>query len=100
VNLTTGNSTFFVEGLVLVGGSASGTPGMVTSVKGTLVCNPGPSQVAIDTPAVPLTAEGGAEFLGDRMSAPPSSCANPLFLIRVLPKNIWIATGTVRTIVP
>ena len=32
--------TFNVQGLVLVGGNASGTPDGVTSVKGTLVCDP------------------------------------------------------------
>jgi len=41
MNLATGNGSFDVEGLVLNGGNASGTPGAVTSVIGTLVCNPG-----------------------------------------------------------
>src|SRR5262249_22202194 len=77
VNLTTGDSTFSVEGLVLVGGNASGTPGPVTSVKGTLVCNAGTgSQVVIDTPAVLLDAQGNASFSGDLASVPPSPCAN------------------------
>jgi hypothetical protein len=51
VNLTSGAVTFDVVGLVLVGGNASGTPDGVTSVKGTLVCDPGATdQVIIDTP--------------------------------------------------
>jgi hypothetical protein len=99
LDLSTGAATFFVEGLVLVGGNASGTPGPVTSVKGTLVCNPGSTndQAVIDTPAVPLDAQGNADFDGKLLSTPPSSCANPLFLIRVAPADVWIATGASRT---
>src|SRR5262249_33837603 len=41
IDLATGNGSFEVEGLVLNGGNASGTPGTVTSVVGTFVCNPG-----------------------------------------------------------
>jgi hypothetical protein len=97
VNLTTGYTEFFVEGLVLVGGNDTGTPGPVTSVKGTLVCNAGTAtQAVIDTAAVPLNAQGNAEFYGNLASVPPSSCTNPLFLIRVSPANLWIATGAVR----
>ena len=103
VNLGTGQIAFLVRGLVLVGGNSSGTPGPVTSVKGTLVCNPGTAgQVVIDTPAVPLNSKGDAQFLppaqsvGDLASALPSSCTNPLFLIRVVPKDVWVATGAVR----
>ena len=56
VNLSTGEGSFDVEGLVLNGGNASGTPGAVKSIVGTLVCNPGTStQVILDTPATDLT---------------------------------------------
>jgi hypothetical protein len=97
VNLTTGAAAFFVDGLVLVGGNDTGTPGPVTSVKGTLVCNAGEStQAVIDTAAVPLDAEGNAAFTGNLESVPPSSCTNPLFLIRVPTANVWIATGAER----
>src|SRR5436853_7692027 len=41
INLNTGEGSFDVEGLVMNGGPASGTPGAVASVIGTLVCNPG-----------------------------------------------------------
>src|SRR5215471_19573288 len=41
VDLTTGVGSFDVEGLVLNGGNATGTAGPITSVVGTLVCNPG-----------------------------------------------------------
>jgi hypothetical protein len=96
VNLTQGIVTFVVEGLVLVGGNASGTPGPVTSVKGTLVCNPGlESQQTVDTPLVPLSAQGNAAFSGNFVDGPPpATCTNPLFLIRV-GGGAWIATGAV-----
>ena len=97
VNLTSGAVTFDVVGLVLVGGNASGTPDGVTSVKGTLVCDPGAAdQVIIDTPAVPLSTLGNAAFGGSFESALPATCTNPLFLIRVAPAGLWIATGAVR----
>ena len=100
LDLATGVVTFFVEELVLVGGNASGTPGPVKSVKGTLVCNPGSTddQAVIDTPAVPLDAQGNADFDGKLSSIPLLSCVNPLFLIRVAPADVWIATGASRTI--
>jgi hypothetical protein len=101
VNGSTGTAAFSVQGLVLVGGDASGTPGKVTMVKGTLVCNPGTSSQAVfDTGAVPLSSQGnatlGGRFDRDLPSAP--TCSNLLFLIRVVPKNVWIATGAVLTI--
>ena len=95
VNLDTGEGSFEVEGLVLNGGLASGTPGPVVNVVGTLVCNPGSPagsvEAVIDTPATHLSAEGNAE-LSFKISVPPV-CTNPLFLIRV-PSGRWIATGT------
>jgi len=83
---------------VLVGGTASGTPGGVTSVRGTLVCDAGATdQVIIDTPVVPLSSQGNAVFSGKFDSAPPPpTCIKPLFLIRASPANVWIATGAVR----
>ena len=94
---TFGTITFVVEGLVLVGGNASGTPGPVTSVRGTLVCEPGsPTQTIVDTPLVPLSSQGNAAFSGNFLGgAPPATCTNPLFLIRV-DAGVWIATGAVR----
>ena len=97
VNFTQGIVTFVVEGLVLVGTNASGTAGPVTSVRGTLVCDPGAAdQVVINTPAVPLSAQGNAAFSGNFDGALPATCINPLFLIRASPANVWIATGAVR----
>jgi hypothetical protein len=98
INLANGSGSFEVEGLVLNGGNASGTTGPVTTVVGTLVCNPGsPSgttEAAIDTPSATLSTNGDAEssFKIDV----PSVCNNPLFLIRVPSNGRWIATGTKR----
>jgi len=102
VNLTTGVGSFDVEGLVLNGGNATGTTGPITSVVGTLVCNPGgdnadsPAQVVIDTPAATLNTLGNAE-LSFKLNV-PQNCTSPLFLIRI-PQfgSRWIAAGAVRT---
>jgi hypothetical protein len=95
INLATGSGSFDVDGLVLNGGTASGTPGAVKSVIGTLVCNPGsPSGTAeavIDTPATPLSPVGDAG-LSFKLNV-PAVCNNPLFLIRVA-SGRWIATAT------
>ena len=95
INLNSGQGSFEVEGLVLNGGTASGTPGQVKSVVGTLVCNPGNAgggtETAIDTAATNLSAEGNAE-LSFKLTV-PVVCNSPVFLIRV-PAGKWIATGT------
>ena len=97
VNFRTGNVFFFVEGLVLAGGNSIGTPGAVANVIGTLVCNAGsttaPAQQVLDTPAVPLSAEGNAQFSGVFPSIP--ACSKPIFLIRAGTR--WIAAGAVPT---
>ena len=96
INLATGNGSFEVEGLVLNGGNASGTPGSVSTIVGTLVCNPGSPagtvEAVIDTPATNLSDLGDAE-LSFKINVPPT-CNNPRFLIRVPPAGRWIATGT------
>jgi len=101
VNLSTGAASFEVEGLVLNGGNARGTPGRVDQVEGSLICNPGTTDEAILTTApVPLSSTGDAEFSGN-IGSVPSTCANPLFLVRIGPdlpaaNQRWIATGAVR----
>jgi hypothetical protein len=96
---STGEAAFAVNGLVLDGGNTSGTPGTVTSVKGTLVCNPGADdQAVLDTPPVPLSVQGNAHFAGHLEISMGVACDNPIFLIRVVPKNVWIATGAARAI--
>jgi len=104
VNLATGETSFDVDGLVLNGGNASGTPGPITGVTGTLVCNPGTdAQKNLNTHEVKLTAQGDADFHGE-ISGIPTPCANPLFLVRIGPSfgvagavGRWLATGAVRT---
>jgi hypothetical protein len=65
VNLTTGSLRFAVNGLVLAAGNSIGTPDGVTSVKGTLVCDTtGVNSTLVDTPLVPLSAQGNASFRG------------------------------------
>jgi hypothetical protein len=92
INLLTGEGSFDVEGLVLNGGSASGTTGPVKTIVGTLVCNAGSAvETAIDTPAANLSADGNAD-LSFKISV-PATCNSPLFLIRVA-SGRWIGTGT------
>ena len=95
INLTSGEGSFDVEGLVLNGGNASGTPGPINSVVGTFVCNAGTAtQAVMDTPATELSAAGDAE-LSFELTV-PVGCSNPLFLIRLPQAGLkWIATGTV-----
>ena len=103
VNLASGEASFEVRGLVLIGGSASGTTGPITTVTGTLVCSPAtPRQTVIDTAEVPLSALGNAHFRGE-LNAIPGDCASPLFLVRIGPSfraaaGRWLATGAVRSI--
>jgi len=95
VNLSTGEGSFDVEGLVLNGGNATGTVGPINSVVGTLVCNPGTAtQAVLDSTAVDLSPEGNAE-LSFKLSV-PARCASPLFLIRIPQAGLrWIAAGAV-----
>src|SRR6266404_6439098 len=99
VNLSTGAAAFQVQGLVLNGTNASGTPGPVQSVTGALVCNVGTSgQATFFTPSAPLSATGDAQFSGSVASL-PATCATPLFLILSGSGATarWIATGAVLT---
>jgi hypothetical protein len=103
VDLTTGAADFSVRGLVLIGGNASGTAGPINQVVGTLVCNPGSTDVnqpqsIVDTPPVALSALGNANFSGELIVPAPFPCGGPLFLIRIGPAfgsfaGRWLATG-------
>jgi hypothetical protein len=100
VDLTNGYTSFEVDGLVLNGSSSSGTPGAITAVKGTLVCNSGGTAPTIlDTATVSLNVHGDAHFDG-QISDLPSTCGNPVFLIRIVTPagaaGRWIATGARR----
>jgi hypothetical protein len=100
VDLNTGELQFQVQGLVLAGGNSIGTPGAVTQVKGTLVCDTtgaltGDSTL-VDTALVNLSPQGDARFAGQVTL--PSACLNSpniAFLIRVS-AGAWIAAGEVR----
>lgn len=101
VNLTTGDVRFRVSGLVFAGGNFLGTPGTITEVKGTLVCDTdgsagGGNSTLVDTPLVPLGAQGDAQFSGN-VGALPAACLEPdlAFVIRV-GAGRWIANGAVR----
>jgi hypothetical protein len=100
VNLSNGHTSFQVEGLVIDGTAFSGTPGPITMVEGTLVCNAGtPAETPFDTPSVPLDAQGDAHFTG-QLGSIPTACGNPIFLIRIanpFAAGRWIATGADRT---
>jgi hypothetical protein len=102
IDLLTGRASFDVEGLVLVGGNASGTPGPVSTLNGTLVCNAGTgNQEIIDTAEVKLSSEGNAHFRG-QLDGLPAACLSPLFLVRIGPSlpaaaGRWLGTGAVRT---
>jgi len=98
VNLRSGHVEFAVRGLVLAGGNSIGTPDAITQVKGTIVCGAGgPTQIVTDTPLVPLSAQGDAEFEGN-LGPFPSVCTplNLAFLVRIAADR-WIANGAVRS---
>ena len=100
VNLSTGAVSFNIQQLVINGAKFSGTPGPITQVEGTLVCNPGvDGESTHDTGAANLDAHGNAQFSGTLGTL--GSCANPLFLVRIFnpsgARGLWIATGVDRT---
>jgi len=92
VNLRNGHIEFNVRGLVLAGGASIGTPDAITEVKGTLVCN---ASVTVDTPLVPLSDTGDAQFSGEVVIPPACTTRNTAFLVRI-PAGRWIANGAVR----
>ena len=103
VDLTTGSVAWEVDGLVINGAVFSGTPGPITAVRGTLVCNAGPNQTVFDTNAVPLNRHGDAQFSGHFANGQnPGTCGNPIFLIRIAAPagaaGRWIATGATTSI--
>jgi hypothetical protein len=101
VDLTTGTVQWEVDGLVINGANFSGTPGPITFVKGTLVCNAGGNQTVFDTNPVAINSHGDAQFNG-RFAQVPGTCGNPIFLIRIAAPvgaaGRWIATGATRSI--
>lgn len=112
VNLRTGDIEFIVRGLVFAGGSSGITIGSalpVTAVDGTLVCDNngsagGGNSVLVETPSVPLTETGDAQFKGNIGPLPDVCASEPdlVFLVRATafngtasPGGPWIANGAV-----
>jgi len=99
VDLATGAVQWEVDGLVINGAAFSGTPGPITAVRGTLVCNAGAgNETTFDTPAAHLNAHGDAQFAGHFANQQiPGTCGNPIFLIRIAAPagaaGRWIASG-------
>lgn len=114
VNLQTGEIQFSVRGLVFAGaakGITLGTPGPVTAVKGTLLCDAdgsagGGNSVLVETPSVPLNATGDASFQGSLGTLPAvcSSESDLVFVVRASAFNgnavegPWIANGAVLSV--
>jgi hypothetical protein len=101
INLNNGGTGFFVQGLVINGGSATGTTGPISSVIGTLVCGAGQADEQVyNTAPVSLSPLGNAGFSGN-IGSIAKPCNNPLFLIRIAQPagafGRWIATGAVRS---
>jgi hypothetical protein len=104
VDLSTGGVSWEIDGLVINGAVFSGTPGPITAVRGTLVCNAGTgNQTTHDTGQVPLNSHGDAQFNGHVFPTPTTACGNPIFLIRIAAgggaAGRWIATGADRSFV-
>lgn len=111
VNLASGKFEIFLRGLAIGAMptplSPLGTTGVVTAVKGTLVCYGGGP--VIDTDAVSLTETGDA-FLRGTLAEGVGACApeRMVFLLRVaavLPNapnitSYWLAYGASRRIQP
>jgi len=112
VDLRDGKIQFVVRGLVFAGGGPGitiGTPGPVTAVNGTLVCDVDGSagngnSVLVQTPSVTLTSTGDAFFNGKLGSLPAVCSTEPdiAFLVRVTAfggtattQGPWIANGAV-----
>jgi hypothetical protein len=104
VDLSSGRVSWEVDGLVINGAVFSGTPGPITAVRGTLVCNAGAgNQTVFNTGPRPLSVHGDAQFSGQLNAIPTTACGNPIFLIRITAPagaaGRWIATGADRSIV-
>ena len=102
VDLSSGNLRFNIRGLVLVDTNAVGTPGPVSQVVGTLVCDTdgsagGGNSVLVSTPEVPLSEQGEAEFNGNLGSLPAACVTEPdiAFLVRSV-TGVYFAAAIVR----
>jgi hypothetical protein len=98
VNLIDNQVEFSVTGLVLAGGNSIGTPGTVTLIEGTLVCNPSSSTPTVfSTLPVTLSPQGNAEFSGSFTSSPAGCSPTAVAFLITIPSNgHWIANGAVQ----
>lgn len=113
VQLQSGRVEFSVKGLALANSTplaVAGTTGVISEVKGTLVCNgiAGVASEFRDTPAVAISPQGNASFVG-AIDVPTSCLLTPdklAFVIRVESVNNpsaavqigrWVAVGVRRT---
>ncbi len=96
---------FDVKGLVLAAEiptvAAIGTPSPAAAmVKGTVACDSLGTPAPFDTPPVPLSPQGDADFQGITTTPLPSVCNDAVFLTRIvggIAADRWIAHGAVRT---
>jgi hypothetical protein len=99
INLNDGTVEFEVRGLVQAGGNQVGTTLIAPlGIKGTIICRPGQSnESVIDTPVVPLSPRGDAQFDGSFTSSTAGcSTTDIAFLIRNALGGSWIANGAIR----
>ena len=96
-----GSLGFRRAGISAGGRNSIGTPGAITMVTGTLICGAGTANLTFDTPPVPLSPQGDADFSGTIGPIPTTySATNVAFLIRIAGganAGRWIANGAVRT---
>jgi hypothetical protein len=87
-----GNISVKGQGLLLAGGNAVGTPGLVRQVVATLFCG----EMAHTSPAADLDASGDFMIRGTLSGVLPSPCPAPVLLIRNFTNNApgaWFAAG-------
>ena len=111
VNLQNGFLHFEVRGLVFAAaakGITLGTPGPITAVKGTLICDADGSasngnSVIVESPSVTLSPTGDASFSGS-LGALPDVCSSEPDLVFVIRASVvggnavegpWLANGAV-----
>lgn len=97
--------TFDVNGLSMGGSFRIGTTGIVTMVKGTIVCRL--TGQFVDSPAVPLSKNGNAAFAGRLYVDVPCDAEDVIFVLRVAEvenpsvpqiQDRWLAHGAARRI--
>ncbi len=92
LSLTRENLRFTAEGLALATGDAIGTPGSVTEVLGTIVCDTDGSawghSAVVETPLILLDKHGKATFNGSVAPLPLECFTEPdiAFLVRIPPR--------------